>query len=228
MVRSYRPHIFGISPLEVRFQGDHGLTPLDRRRRSPPSSLKITNFVHSGHPSVGLTGGGVRVILCEAFEYLDSPYLSYTPLAGGEMSWHNEKRKVLFICTHNSARSQMAEGLLNFLYGDRYEAHSAGTNPSGVSPYAIKVMAEIGVDISKHRSKSIEEFRGIEFDYVVTVCDHAKETCPFFPGGKRYLHKGFKDPSETKSDENRILGEFRKVRDEIKEWIEKTFSEKHE
>jgi len=122
----------------------------------------------------------------------------------------------------------MAEGLLNFLYGDHYEAHSAGTNPSGVNPHTIKVMAEIGIDISKHRSKSIEEFRGIEFDYVVTVCDHAKETCPFFPGGKTRLHKGFKDPSETKGDEDRILEEFRKVRDEIKEWIEKTCSEKRE
>ena len=122
----------------------------------------------------------------------------------------------------------MAEGLLNFLYGDHYEAHSAGTNPSGVKPHTIKVMAEIGIDISKHRSKSIEKFRGIEFDYVVTVCDHAKETCPFFPGGKTRLHKGFKDPSETKGDEDRILEEFRKVRDDIKEWIEKTFGEKHE
>jgi len=120
----------------------------------------------------------------------------------------------------------MAEGLLNFLYGDHYEAYSAGTNPSGVNPYAIKVMDEIGVDISKHRSKSIDEFRGVEFDYVITVCDHAKETCPFFPGGKIHLHRGFKDPSEVKGDEESILEEFRKVRDEIKEWIEKTFGGK--
>ena len=136
------------------------------------------------------------------------------------------KKKVLFICTHNSARSQMAEGILRTLYGDRYEAYSAGTQPTKVNPYAIKVMSEIGIDISNHRSKSAEEFRGKEFDYVVTVCDNAKEACPFFPGGKTYLHKGFKDPSEFKGNENEIVAEFRRVRDEIKRWIEETFGEK--
>lgn len=136
------------------------------------------------------------------------------------------KKKVLFICTHNSARSQMAEGILRTLYGDRYEAYSAGTQPTKVNPYAIKVMSEIGIDISNHRSKSAEEFRGKEFDYVVTVCDDAKEACPFFPGGKTYLHKGFKDPSEFKGNENEIIAEFQRVRDEIKRWIEETFGEK--
>lgn len=136
------------------------------------------------------------------------------------------KKKVLFICTHNSARSQMAEGILRTLYGDRYEAYSAGTQPTKVNPYAIKVMSEIGIDISNHRSKSVEEFRGKEFDYVVTVCDNAKEACPFFPGGKTYLHKGFKDPSEFKGNENEIVAEFQRVRDEIKRWIEETFGEK--
>ena len=136
------------------------------------------------------------------------------------------KKKVLFICTHNPARSQMAEGILRTLYGDRYEAYSAGTQPTKVNPYAIKVMSEIGIDISNHRSKSAEEFRGKEFDYVVTVCDNAKEACPFFPGGKTYLHKGFKDPSEFKGNENEIVAEFQRVRDEIKRWIEETFGEK--
>ena len=136
------------------------------------------------------------------------------------------KKKVLFICTHNSARSQMAEGILRTLYGDRYEAYSAGTQPTKVNPYAIKVMSEIGIDISNHRSKSAEEFRGKEFDYIVTVCDNAKEACPFFPGGKTYLHKGFKDPSEFKGNENEIVAEFQRVRDEIKRWIEETFGEK--
>lgn len=135
------------------------------------------------------------------------------------------KRKVLFICTHNSARSQMAEGLLRTLYGDYYEAYSAGTQATRVNPYAIKVMAEIGIDISHQRSKSIEEFRSHKFDYVVTVCDHAKETCPFFPGANFYIHKGFKDPSEAVGDEESILKEFRKVRDEIKMWIEETFGD---
>jgi len=133
------------------------------------------------------------------------------------------KKKVLFICTHNSARSQMAEGFLNALYGDRYKGYSAGIEPAKINPYAVKVMAEIGIDISTHRSKSIEEFRGENFDYVVTVCDHAKEACPFFPGEK-VLHKGFKDPSEFKGTEDEMLEKVRGVRDEIKDWIEKTFS----
>ena len=132
------------------------------------------------------------------------------------------KKKVLFICTHNSARSQMAEALLDALYGDKYEARSAGIEPAEVNPYAIKGMAELGIDISKHRSKSIKEFRGHNFDYVITVCDHAKETCPFFPG-EEVLHKGFKDPSEFKGNEDEIMEKVRQVRDEIRVWIEKTF-----
>ena len=134
------------------------------------------------------------------------------------------KKNVLFICAHNSARSQMAEAFLNALYGSKYKAHSAGTEPAKVNPYAVKVMAEVGIDISKHRSKSIEEFRGKNFNHVVTVCDHAKEVCPFFPGEK-ILHKGFDDPSEFEGAEDKILGEVRRVRDEIKAWIEKTFGE---
>jgi arsenate reductase len=116
----------------------------------------------------------------------------------------------------------MAEGFLNALYGDKYEARSAGIEPAEVNPYAIKVMAEIGIDISKHLSKSIKEFRGQNFDYVATVCDHAKDTCPFFPG-EEILHKGFKDPSEFKGNEDEILEKVRQVRDEITVWIEKTF-----
>ena len=133
------------------------------------------------------------------------------------------KKKVLFICTHNSARSQMAEGFLNTLYGDRYEGFSAGTKPTKVNHYIVKAMHEIGIDISKHRSKSIEEFREENFDYVVTVCDHAKENCPFFPGEK-ILHKSFKDPSEFKGTEKEILKQVGNVRDKIKEWIERTFA----
>ncbi len=92
------------------------------------------------------------------------------------------RKSVLFICTLNSARSQIAEGLLRHLYGDKYEVASAGILPSEISPYAVEVMKEIGIDISSHRSKSIEEFRGKVFDIVVTVCDHARQACPFFPG----------------------------------------------
>ena len=144
------------------------------------------------------------------------------------MNEKGKKERVLFICTHNSARSQMAEGILRALYGDQYEVFSAGTQPTKVNPYAIKVMAEIGIDISHHRSKSVEEFYGMEFDYVVTVCDRAKETCPFFPGGKVYIHKGFEDPSEAEGEEDEIIAKFRKVRDEIREWIEETFGKRIE
>lgn len=133
------------------------------------------------------------------------------------------KKKVLFICTHNSARSQIAEGLLKTLKGEYYDVYSAGTEPSRVHPLAIKIMAELGIDISIHRSKSIENFRGMEFDYVVTVCDHAKETCPFFPGGKNFLHQGFEDPSTCSGTEEEILTCFRRVREKIKDWVKKTF-----
>ncbi len=138
------------------------------------------------------------------------------------------KKRIIFICTHNSARSQMAEGILRALYGERFDVFSAGTEPKDVNPFAIKVMKEIGIDISKHRAKSVKEFLGEEFDLVVTVCDHAKENCPFFPGGKRYAHKGFEDPSQFRGDEEEVLSAFRRVRDEIKEWIEKSFGEESE
>lgn len=118
----------------------------------------------------------------------------------------------------------MAEGFLNALYEDKYEAYSAGIEPAKVNPHAIRAMAEVGIDISKYRSKSIEEFRGKNFNYVVTVCDHARETCPFFPGEK-LLHKGFEEPTEFEGTEDEILAKVRRVRDEIKDWIEKTFSE---
>lgn len=133
------------------------------------------------------------------------------------------KGKVLFICTHNSARSQMAEGFLRALYGGKYEAYSAGTRPLRIDPYSVRVMAEIGIDISANRSKSIDEFLGKEFDYVITVCNFAKEASPVFPGGHKYLHKDFEDPTEFKGTEEEILIGFRRVRDEIRNWIEETF-----
>ena len=133
------------------------------------------------------------------------------------------RRKILFICTHNSARSHTAEGFVNALYRDRYRAFSAGTEPSNVSPYAVRVMREIGIDISDHRSKSVDEFIDQELDYVVTVCDHAKEVCPFFPGGRKALHKGFQDPASVAGTEDEKLSLFRRVRDEIRDWVEKSF-----
>jgi len=131
----------------------------------------------------------------------------------------DKKVKVLFICTHNSARSQMAEGLANYYLRDKLTAYSAGTEATFVKPHAIKAMAEIGIDISHHRSKTVYEFENDHFDYVVTVCDNAKETCPFFPNGKKYVHKGFKDPSDVNGTEEEKLDAFRKSRDEIKKWL---------
>jgi len=133
------------------------------------------------------------------------------------------KKKVLFICTHNSARSHMAEGLMGTLYPDRYEVFSAGMEPSGVNPYAVKVMGEIGIDISSHRSKHVNEFFGMDIDYVITVCDQAKQVCPFFPGGKELMHKGFQDPAAFEGSDQEKIAVFRRVRDEIGDWIEETF-----
>lgn len=134
-----------------------------------------------------------------------------------------EQKKVLFICTHNSARSQIAEGLLNTFYGDDYTAMSAGTEPTQVSPYAIKVMEEVGIDLTTHHSKGMEPFLEQNFDYVITVCDHAKEVCPFFPGGKERIHKGFQDPALIEGPEEAKLSGFRQTRDEIMAWIEERF-----
>ncbi len=131
-----------------------------------------------------------------------------------------DKKKVLFICTQNSARSQMAEGLLRSLYGDRYEVFSAGTNPFRVNPFAIEAMKKAGIDISSHRSKSIDEFVEMDIDYAVTVCDSAKENCPYFPSARVLLHKGFTDPAVTNGNDAEKLAVFEKVRDEIKTWIE--------
>ena len=131
---------------------------------------------------------------------------------------NKSKKTVLFLCTNNSARSQMAEGLINSLFKTKYTAYSAGIKPSTVNPYAIEVMKEIGIDLSKHYSKNINDFQGQEFDFVVTVCDNAKETCPFFPG-KKVIHKSFKDPAAFQGSIKETLEKFRKIRDEIKNWI---------
>ena len=128
------------------------------------------------------------------------------------------KKRVLFLCTHNSARSQMAEGLLRDMAGERFEVFSAGTEATRVRPEAISVMAEIGVDICAQGSKTLERYLGEPFDYVITVCDDANEACPFFPGARARLHWSFPDPSRAEDDER--LAVFRKVRDEIRARIE--------
>jgi arsenate reductase (thioredoxin) len=117
----------------------------------------------------------------------------------------------------------MAEGLLKSLYGGYYDVYSAGSNPTSVNPYAIKVLAEIGVDISKNRSKSVKEFEGFEFDYVITVCGGEGHACPFFPGGNNYLHESFEDPADVNGTDQEKIDAFRRTRDEIIKWIEKNF-----
>jgi arsenate reductase len=131
-----------------------------------------------------------------------------------------ERARVLFVCTHNSARSQMAEGLLRDRAGDRFEVTSAGTEATHVRPLAIRAMAEIGIDISGQESKTLERYLGEPFDYVITVCDDANEACPFFPGAEKRLHWSFEDPSRAEGPENERLAIFRRVRDEIWKRIE--------
>ncbi len=128
------------------------------------------------------------------------------------------KRRVLILCTGNSARSQMAEGLLRSMAGDRFEVFSAGTKPAGLNPNAVSALAEVGVDISGHRSKAVDEFTGQQFDYVITVCDHANEACPLFPGSGKRLHHNFPDPAAAPAE--RQPKAFRSVRDEITNWLQ--------
>ena len=130
-----------------------------------------------------------------------------------------ERTRVLFVCTHNSARSQMADGLLRHLAGDRFEAHSAGTEATQVRPLAIRAMEEVGVDIAGQESKTLERHLKEPFDYVITVCDDANEACPFFPGARNRLYWSLEDPSRAKGSEDERLAIFRRVRDEIREHI---------
>jgi len=134
------------------------------------------------------------------------------------------KSKVLILCTGNSARSQMAEGLFRQAGGDRYEVFSAGTKPSLVRPEAVAVMREIGIDISRHRSKSVDEFAGQKMDLVITVCDNAKESCPVFPGTTQRLHWPFEDPAALAGSEEQRLAAFRSIRDQIRARIQRFLS----
>ena len=135
------------------------------------------------------------------------------------------KQRVLILCTGNSARSQMAEGLLRHDAGDRFEVESAGTKPSRVRPEAITVMAELGIDLSKHRSKHLDEFTGRQFDWVLTVCDNARDNCPAFPGAKRTIHHAFDDPAALEASEAERLTLYRRVRDEIREYFPTAFAD---
>ena len=137
----------------------------------------------------------------------------------------SDKQRVLILCTGNSARSQMAEGLLRDLASDEIEAFSAGVAPTIVRPEAIEALAEIGIDISQHRSKSVDEFLGQDFDYVITVCDNANEHCPLFPGETKRIHWSFTDPAAVAGDHEVRLAAFRTVRDQIAERLRQFLDE---
>ena len=142
----------------------------------------------------------------------------------GRMPENQKRLTILFLCTGNSCRSQMAEGWARALKSDVIEAYSAGIETHGLNPLAVKVMAEAGVDISRHRSKHVEELKNISFDYVITVCDHAHESCPWFPGRTRVVHVGFDDPprlAKTANSEEEALNHYHRVRDEIRAFVEK-------
>ncbi len=135
------------------------------------------------------------------------------------------KRKVLYLCTGNSCRSQMAEGWLRHLAGEQFDVVSAGTHPVGLNPYAVKVMAEAGVDISNHVSEQVDPYLQQRFDYVITVCDHAQEACPTFPGASHLLHWSFEDPAKAEGTYEQRLIVFRKSRDEIADRVRMFISE---
>ena len=138
----------------------------------------------------------------------------------------NVKKRILFICTANAARSQMAEGYLRAKYGNRYEAFSAGTRQSSLSTRAIAVMQEIGIDISHHRSKTLQSVRDERYDIAVTLCDNAHALCPVVPNAEKTIHKGFPDPHLTPGTSEEVLDGYRRVRDDIAAWIDREFGGK--
>jgi len=134
-----------------------------------------------------------------------------------------EKLKILFLCTGNSCRSQMAEAWTRLLKGDRFDAYSAGVQPKPIDPRAIKAMAEAGIDISEQKSKDVDVFGNMEFDYVITLCDNARESCPYFPAKTKLIHQGFEDPpklAEEAKNEDEAMAPYRRIRDEIKAFVE--------
>ena len=136
-----------------------------------------------------------------------------------------KKNRLLILCTANSARSQMAEGLMRHDHGDRFDVESAGTKATHVRPEAIAVMSELGVDISRHRSKVVDEFSDQSFDYVITVCDNAKESCPIYPGHANRIHHSFEDPAAVEGAVEERLAAFRRVRDQIRLYLREFASE---
>jgi arsenate reductase len=145
------------------------------------------------------------------------------PAAAGPEGRVSDRKKILFLCTGNSCRSQMAEGLCRHLHEAGIDAYSAGIEKHGLNPLAVRAMAEIGIDISAHASKTLDDLSGIDFDYVVTVCGHADETCPIFPGATRKIHRGFDDPPRLAAgaaSDDAAMVHYRRVRDEIRDYLE--------
>ena len=136
----------------------------------------------------------------------------------------NLRKSVLFICVHNSARSQMAEGFFKHYYGEKFNIYSAGSDPGEIHPMSIRVMAEIGIDLSKHRSKSLNEFEGHEMDYVVTVCGGGQSECPIFTDGRNYILQSFEDPSSFKGTEEEKMEQFKSLRDDLKIWLDQFYT----
>lgn len=134
-------------------------------------------------------------------------------------------KKILVLCTGNSCRSQIADGFLKHYAGDRAEVYSAGVETHGVNPKAIDTMMEVGIDISKHTSNNIDEYRNVDFDFVITVCDHAKERCPYFPAKAKKFHHNFLDPAKASGTEQEIKEQFRKVRQQIEEYCRRFVAE---
>jgi arsenate reductase (thioredoxin) len=136
------------------------------------------------------------------------------------------KKRILILCTGNSCRSQIAEGYVRHFFGDRVDVYSAGVETHGVNPRAVAVMREDGIDISSHTSDHVDKYLDINFDYIFTVCDHASERCPFFPGNAKRIHHNFPDPAKATGTEEEIMKRFREVRDEISEYVQAKFKSK--
>ncbi len=137
-----------------------------------------------------------------------------------------QKKRILFLCTHNAARSQIAEGFVNAMYNEHYSAFSAGSEPTSVHPCAVRVMEEVGIDIRSQYAKSLDRFEGMHFDFIVSLCADAEERCPVFPeGGAVYLQHAFPNPASATEHENGACTPFREARDHIREWLEATFGD---
>jgi arsenate reductase len=186
-----------------------------------PSALKILSWPFDDPSSFEGTEAEKFQEFRRIRDEIKAAVLSW--IAQRQLEFDAGRKRVLFLCTHNSARSQMAEGLMNTLLSENYSAYSAGLEPGKLNPYVVRAMAEIGIDIASNRAKSVDEFTQQEFDYIVTVCDKAGEACPWFPGAKQTLHQGFPDPSTFTGTDEEIMERVRSVRGQIKEWIETIF-----